>query len=206
MRGLLMGERLCLASRCWILALTLWLGMPCSARVLADLIGGSPAIEPQELNVGWLLPGMDLTELAGRRQIEAAVEAFQQGEPARSLDYLNQAVAANAQLPPAQVMLARMLLASGQPPAGRQTLEMPAAAHPESIEIRLAFGGLAVSENRITDALLHFLRAKSLVDQSSMRPRRGTAVSSGGFGLGGRAAWAVDRSRRVVESTVGRGP
>ena len=102
--------------------------------------------------------------------IDEAIEEFRQGRNARALELLKDAVARRRDLPPAKLMLARMMLASGQAAQGRSALEEVVAEHPNHSGAYVLFGSLALAEGRVTDASLQFERAQSLAAKEFPAP------------------------------------
>lgn len=99
---------------------------------------------------------------AGMAQMESAVDSFRQGKIQDSLQSLVAAEQANAQLPPAKVMLARMFLATGNGLQAKLVMEEAAVASPKSPDVFLLFGEIAKAEGRMSDALLNFEKAKGV--------------------------------------------
>ena len=81
-------------------------------------------------------------------------------------------------LPPPSLMLARLFLADDQPAAGRMALEQAAVQAPGYPGLYVTFGKLALSDGRITDAMLHFYRALALLNRGDWHEnqRLGLAV------------------------------
>jgi lipopolysaccharide biosynthesis regulator YciM len=102
----------------------------------------------------------------GSEELEKAWKSLQEGNGDRAFELLKNAKSEDKALPPARVLLARMLFAANQPQLinlARQTLEK-AAADPDdskSPEVPLLFGNLAVAEGRLSDAELQYTKALS---------------------------------------------
>ncbi len=94
--------------------------------------------------------------------IDEAIDEFRQGRNGRALELLKVATTQRPDLPPAKLMLARMMLASGQDAQGRSVLEEVVAEHPNHSGAYVLFGSLALAEGRVTDAFLQFEWAQSL--------------------------------------------
>lgn len=97
-------------------------------------------------------------------ELEAASLAFKKGKIDDCIELLDaardRAIAADAgELPPTKLMLARLYLAYGQTATGKAMLEKVAVEHAGHPEVYLLFGNIAVSEGRLTDAMLHFERS-----------------------------------------------
>lgn len=95
--------------------------------------------------------------------IDAAIASFRQGDLRAALMTLTQLKQAQPQLPPPHVMLAQMLFGANDVPAGRQSLEQAAAAHPADAEAYVILGELDLREGRFTSATLLFERAVNLL-------------------------------------------
>ena len=99
---------------------------------------------------------------AGIPTVDEAIDEFRRGRNGRALELLKTATARRPDLPPAKLMLARMMLASGQDVQGRAILEEVVAEHPDHSGAYVLFGSLALAEGRVADASLQFERAQSL--------------------------------------------
>jgi tetratricopeptide (TPR) repeat protein len=75
------------------------------------------------------------------------------------VEHLKKAVQADPSLPPAVLLAAYLHMADGRMPAAQRALEFAGANHKEHPEIYLAFGRVALLENRSTDAWVHFEKA-----------------------------------------------
>lgn len=101
-------------------------------------------------------------------ELDKALESFRQRDYAKALDALGEARQKNAALPPARLMLARAFLAAGQVPRGRAILEQAAADNPDYPGVYAAFGDLALTEERGTDAQLQFEKAAACTRAGSL--------------------------------------
>ncbi|HWB01179.1 MAG TPA: CDC27 family protein [Pirellulales bacterium] len=104
---------------------------------------------------------------AAADDLEKAWKSLQEGNGDRAFELLEAAKAKSKSLPPARVLLARMLFATNQAQLtnlARQTLEKAAADSEDnkSPEVPLLFGNLAVAEGRLSDAELQYQKALSL--------------------------------------------
>ena len=101
-------------------------------------------------------PGVDMPELV------AARAAYAKGRFDEAEAQLKHAKAKASNLPPVLLMLTRLHFAHGKAAAGKALLEQVAIEEADHPEVYLLFGNLALSEGRITDALLHFEKSISL--------------------------------------------
>lgn len=109
--------------------------------------------------------------------LQDAVNLFRQGQFDACLDKLRTAASANAELPPARIMLARIFFAINEVPSGRLNLERAAIEAPDAPETHVLFGNLGLAEGRLTDALLHFTVAVPMItNHKSMSPVRSDAL------------------------------
>jgi uncharacterized protein (TIGR02996 family) len=96
-------------------------------------------------------------------EIEKAGAALQRGEMDEAYKLLQEAVRKNPSLPPARLMLARLLLATrdGQR-QGRAILEQAVVENPDHPEVYLTLGSIALSEGRLTEAVFDCQHALTL--------------------------------------------
>jgi tetratricopeptide (TPR) repeat protein len=100
-------------------------------------------------------------------EVKQAVTSFQKRDFENCLQQLATAVKAHPELPPAHALLAKLALLSNETALARPALENAVAQAPDHPEIYILFGNLAIFENRATDALLHFEKAKALAAAES---------------------------------------
>jgi tetratricopeptide (TPR) repeat protein len=152
--------------------------------------GGAPS-----LSVG-------VADEAAIPEIQAAIERFKQGDGAGALAQFEAAAKARPDLPPARLMLARLLINTGQVAPGRAMLEDAAAATRHRPDIHNVFGNLGLLEGRLTDAQLQFERARALLrtPPAGTRPLpRAAADEAARHAVSGLAAVA-ERRRSWAEA------
>ena len=88
----------------------------------------------------------------------AARAAFGQNQIRRCLDLLTIAKAQDPSLPPPRLVLADMYFQAGARGVGQATLERVAVENPKHPQLWRLFGSLALSEQRWTEAIIHFER------------------------------------------------
>ena len=98
----------------------------------------------------------------GLKEIQQAHRALVAGDLDTCREQLRVAYAKSPNLPPPKLMLARLVLDTGQIRFARQLLEEVAVAQPKHPEVYLLFGRLALADGHTTDAALHFQHALSL--------------------------------------------
>ncbi|HEV3122190.1 MAG TPA: tetratricopeptide repeat protein [Isosphaeraceae bacterium] len=96
-------------------------------------------------------------------EIDQAIQSFASRQIDDSLKHFQDAVKAHPELPPAPVLLAKLALADQLLGLARSALERAAHEAPEFPDVYLQFGNLALLEGRVTDASLHFEKARSLL-------------------------------------------
>jgi tetratricopeptide (TPR) repeat protein len=103
------------------------------------------------------------TPAAKIKEIEDAGAALQRGHLDDAYKHLQEAVKKNPNLPPARLMLARLLLATreGQQ-QGHIVLEQAAAENLDHPEVFLTLGSLALAEGRLSETLLDCQKALDL--------------------------------------------
>lgn len=95
----------------------------------------------------------------GLEGIEKAIASFKKGDYDECFSILKTACAKDPKLFPAKLLLAKLFLMHNQAGPGRSYLEQVAAEQPGLPETYLMFARLAVTEGRLTDAMLHFEKA-----------------------------------------------
>ncbi len=98
----------------------------------------------------------------GDVEVNEAIKSFQKRDFDTCLQQLAKAVKAHPDLPPAHALLAKLARMSNQIALVRPALETAVVQAPDHPEIYILFGNLALLENRVTDAALHFEKAKAL--------------------------------------------
>ncbi len=112
-------------------------------------------------------------------EIEKAGKAVQGGKIDEALKLLQDAVRKHPTLPPAKLMLARLLFNTRELHAqGRAYLEQAAAEQPDHPFVYLSNGDVALNEGRITDALLSCQRALELATAERWTPEQRKAYLS----------------------------
>jgi tetratricopeptide (TPR) repeat protein len=118
---------------------------------LAKIVRRDPAADPQ--------------------QLEVAVKTFETGDYEGTLNRLEEACRANAELPPPELMLARMFLAVGRLDTVSGLLEQVARERPEYPGTYNTFGELALQQGRVADALAQFTLVRLMLDRRKVRQR-----------------------------------
>jgi tetratricopeptide (TPR) repeat protein len=88
-------------------------------------------------------------------EVLKAESLFRDGKIDEALKQFREAVKKHPQLPPAELMLARLHFSAGQPGPGRAHLEKAIAESPGHPEVYLANGSQALAEGRVTDTILN---------------------------------------------------
>ena len=125
-----------------------------------------------EMLIGPYVSGADSGQY---KDVTDAITRFKNGKLDEARDLLTQAVKNDNKLPPAEVMLARMILSVGQAGPGRAELERSVKAYPKDPEAYLMFAELAIQDGRITDADAILAKAQPLIaafDDSNNQKRK----------------------------------
>jgi tetratricopeptide (TPR) repeat protein len=96
-------------------------------------------------------------------EVDQAIQSFANRQVDDSLKHFQDAVKAHPELPPAAVLVAKLALADNIVGLARNALERAAQDAPGFPDVYLQFGNLALLEGRLTDASLHFEKARSLL-------------------------------------------
>jgi tetratricopeptide (TPR) repeat protein len=94
-------------------------------------------------------------ETAKPEEVLKAESLFRDGKIDDALKQFHAAVKKHPQLPPAELMLARLLFSAGQHGPGRAHLEKAIAESPGHPEVYLANASQALAEGRVTDTILN---------------------------------------------------
>jgi tetratricopeptide (TPR) repeat protein len=137
------------------------------------------------------------------KEIEDAGDMLLKGKVDEAYKLLQEAVKKKPDLPPARLMLARLLLNTkeGQQ-AARQALELAAAENPDHPQVFLTNGSLALAEGRVTDTILNCEKALALSAADRWTEEQRKEVRSkarGGLAAAyeGRRDWASARSQHA---------
>jgi len=95
-------------------------------------------------------------------ELVAARTAYSKGRIEECRAQLKAARVKAENLPPVDLMLARLHFSHNKAAAGKQLLEEVAVAEANHPEVYLLFGNVALNEGRLTDAMLHFERSMNV--------------------------------------------
>ncbi|MCC9643363.1 tetratricopeptide repeat protein [Rhodopirellula sp. JC740] len=129
---------------------------PCSAQEGASAISGST----------------QGNEHAAQPLLDKAVEAFKSGDGQTAIQLLASAHAQHQDLPPGEVMFARLAFAAGKSNDGHNALQRAAASDGQDPEVWSMLGELSLSEGRVAEAEVLFQRSLELVQTYSADQNR----------------------------------
>src|SRR5262245_57561257 len=180
--------------------------------------GGASQLTPQqqaqqqiaEFLLSSISPG---SEAARYTDVMDAITRAGNSDGAGAQALLEKAAKNNPKLPPAEVMIARLLLRLGQPAPGRQELEKAVVAHPKDPEAYLLFAEGALQDNRVTDAEALLAKVQPYIKEYNESPKRKsyfdshlaadlTAVAVARAAAGAAEQWdtAVERAKEWVKA------
>jgi tetratricopeptide (TPR) repeat protein len=143
------------------------------AAVLASCVGVERTAFAQAADSGEILNDAVLRSLGIEREwlkndklreaLTEAIRKLQTGDGNATLEQLKKAAEADLSLPPAELLLARLVIAGNNIPTGRQLLDQVFNKHRDTPEVYLLLGNLALGEGRLTDAYLEYTHAGTLV-------------------------------------------
>jgi tetratricopeptide (TPR) repeat protein len=111
----------------------------------------------------WPTPAVEIDELSkSLTEVNQAIKSFDKRDFDACVQQLARAVKAHPELPPAHALLAKLAFLKNQPALIRPALEQAAVQDREHPEVYILFGNLALVENRATDAVVHFEKARAL--------------------------------------------
>ncbi len=105
-------------------------------------------------------------------EVQEAIERFKKQDFNGALELLKKAAAANADLPPAQVVMAQLFSQANQGNAVRVSLEKAVVEAPADPEAYVIIGDIAMAQGRVTEASLLFDKAQQLLANFTKSPRR----------------------------------
>ncbi len=106
------------------------------------------------------------------QEVTDAVAKFKQRDFDGALKLLKEAVKKNADLPPAQVIMAQLFSQANIPQGVRNALEQATNESPDDPEAYAIMGDIALRERRVTEADLLYQKAGSLVDKLAKSAKR----------------------------------
>ena len=109
-------------------------------------------MESVYLEMSNLVPGDVATGSQTENALKAAIDLFANRKPLEAKQLLKDSAAANANFPPADLMLAAMAYAINDNKSGKLLLEQAAANNGDYPDVYFSFGRLALSQQRFTDA------------------------------------------------------
>jgi Tfp pilus assembly protein PilF len=131
-------------------------------------------------------------ETTGQSQeVTDAAARFKDRDVPGALKLLKEAASKNADLPPAQLMLAQWFSQVNNPADARRSLEQAVVASPDDPEVYVIMGDIALREGRITEADMLLQKASGLIAKFSKSKKRKDILQP--QILGGLAA--VDEAR-----------
>jgi tetratricopeptide (TPR) repeat protein len=120
-----------------------------AGSVTLNGLGPGPAVEIDEASRSIL-------------DVKQAIKSFEKRDFDVCLAQLTLARKAHPELPPPHALFAKLAFLSNQGPLIRPALESAIGEDPEHPEIFILFGNLALAEGRLTDASVHFEKARGL--------------------------------------------
>ncbi len=148
---------------CWA---TLGVSAAGQAEIISPALNLNQTSDEEVLNRVLKLPS---NESESTPELKQAIEHFRAGKIDEAFATFGQARSDLPHLPPPEVMLSRLLLASQKYEPVNGLLERAILANPESPVVALAFGEFALATGRNADAQLHFERVLDLckIEESS---------------------------------------
>lgn len=123
-----------------------------------------------EMLIGNAVSGADSGQY---KDVTDAITALQNGDGTRARALLEQAVKNNpGKLPPAEVMLARLLFAANQVGPARAELERATKSYGKDPEAYLILAEVALADGRVTDADALLTKAQPLIAAYNENPKR----------------------------------
>lgn len=130
-------------------------------------LAGAKAFDRLLQEIDNLIPGEFAANSPQKKSVEDAITAFQVGDANRVIEIFK-SLAADANVPAPDVLLAGLSYATNDTKTGRLLLERASREHPNSVAVYSAFARLALNQNRTTDALTLFEKMHQLNQQSKL--------------------------------------
>lgn len=115
-----------------------------------------------------LVPGGLVDGSPGAEAMRSAAEAYVQRKNDVAFVILEQAVAANSNFPPAELLMAGLHVGAKNSKDGLRLLQAAAVKAPENPAVYAAYGRLASGANRNVDAKVHFEKLLALMNQAKL--------------------------------------
>lgn len=120
-----------------------------------------------------LLVGQDVPQVGPEGvEISEAISRFSRQDFDGAYELFQAAVKKNAQLPPANVLMARMYLAANNMDAARTAMEKASVETPKDPEAFIALGEIAYGQNRLVEAQPLFAKGLQISDSYTTNPTR----------------------------------
>jgi tetratricopeptide (TPR) repeat protein len=124
-------------------------------------------------------------------EINQAIKNFESSKFDLCIEQLGKARQAHPELPPPHALFAKLAFLSGQGALIRPALERAVTEDGGHPEVFILFGNLALSERRLTDAAVHFEKAKALAAEKHWTAEQKSRFN--GLSLQGEAVVAEGR-------------
>jgi tetratricopeptide (TPR) repeat protein len=132
---------------------------------------GSETEKPSEVKV-LIGDSVDNPDSPEYKEVTDAIDSFRQGKFKEARELLNKARSAHRALPPAEVLMAKLLILSGQQQLALQQLEEAVKNNPRDPEAYLMYAEGLLADRRVTAAEALYRDADELVKAFSENPKR----------------------------------
>ncbi|QEG25114.1 tetratricopeptide repeat protein [Mariniblastus fucicola] len=130
------------------------------------------ALENIEKAIAVLIPGGIEPGSPRQKNFAAVIESFAKGQARDAMDALEKMATEDANLPPAEVVMAGLTFAVGDNKSGMVLLESGAIKHADYPGVYLSFAQIAINAGRLTDASLHADKTARLIETGNLSPER----------------------------------
>lgn len=143
-----------------------------AAALLFVIAPSAVAQQPPKFTAKDLI-GDAVTEVGPKHaQVDDAITKFQLGDVNGALQHLKNAKVQAKELPPPELLLAKLFLIGRNAAGGRAWIEKAVAVDPNDPECYAILGDIALAEGRTTDADLLYGQALALADKFADNPKR----------------------------------
>ncbi len=142
----------------------MWLGLALLC------LGAGPAYG--QMNVEQLI-GSAVSDIGPKfADVETAIQKFRSNDVVGAQQFLERSVEQNPELPPVEILLAKLFASSGQSAAVRDQIERAVINHPQDPEAYLLLANNALREGRNSEAMLLYDKAIELTEAFDRNAKR----------------------------------
>jgi tetratricopeptide (TPR) repeat protein len=148
-------------------------GLPAAGDEDASSDSANRANQPVKFDTKLLIgDAVDDADAPQYRQVMNAIDKFRNRDFKAARDLLAEARTDHPELPPVEVLMAKLFIVAQQPQMALAELEQAVRRSPKDPEAYLMFADASISERRITAAEQLYIKADSLIRAFDQNPKR----------------------------------